>query len=136
MGWITTEEVKKIRKSLKTSELTKDFKFSVRGGNSPKLYIKIISGPIDLGIEHKLLRAYRYEDKPEVSAVLKEVLDIALEDYYDNSDIQTDYFDVAFYYDIEIGSYDKPYEVKQSRNQKPKVKQNIKTNLWMGLAGA
>jgi hypothetical protein len=31
--------------------------------------------------------------------------------WYDNSDIQTDYFDTAYYIDINVGKYDKPYEV-------------------------
>jgi hypothetical protein len=30
-------------------------------------------------------------------------------DYYDNSDIQTDYFDTAYYVDVNIGKWDKPY---------------------------
>lgn len=32
--------------------------------------------------------------------------------WYDRSDIQTDYFDVAYYTDIDIGKWDKPYIVK------------------------
>jgi hypothetical protein len=31
--------------------------------------------------------------------------------WYDNSDAQYDYFDTAYYIDINIGKYDKPYEV-------------------------
>lgn len=30
-------------------------------------------------------------------------------DYYDNSDIQTDYFDTAYYVDMNIGKWNKPY---------------------------
>lgn len=30
-------------------------------------------------------------------------------DYYDNSDAQIDYFDTAYYYDINIGRWNKPY---------------------------
>jgi len=30
---------------------------------------------------------------------------------HDNSDIQTDYFDVGWYVDVNIGQWDKPYEV-------------------------
>jgi len=29
--------------------------------------------------------------------------------WYDNSDAQTDYFDTAYYTDLDIGSWDKPY---------------------------
>jgi hypothetical protein len=31
--------------------------------------------------------------------------------WYDNSDAQYDYFDTAYYIDINIGKYNKPYEV-------------------------
>ncbi len=30
-------------------------------------------------------------------------------DWYDRSDISTDYFDTAYYYDVNVGSWDKPY---------------------------
>ena len=30
---------------------------------------------------------------------------------HDNSDVMTDYFDVGWYVDVNIGDYDKPYEV-------------------------
>ena len=32
-------------------------------------------------------------------------------DYYDNSDAQTDYFDTAYYVDVNIGKWNKPYVV-------------------------
>jgi len=35
-------------------------------------------------------------------------------DYYDNSDIMTDYFDTAYYYDITVGTFQKPYKVVNS----------------------
>lgn len=40
----------------------------------------------------------------------KDVKAIMMEGNHDNSDIQTDYFDVGWYIDINIGKYDKPYE--------------------------
>jgi hypothetical protein len=33
-------------------------------------------------------------------------------DYYDNSDAMTDYFDTAYYVNIQIGQWDKPFIVK------------------------
>jgi len=30
-------------------------------------------------------------------------------EYYDRSDAQIDYFDTAYYYDINVGSWNKPY---------------------------
>ena len=32
-------------------------------------------------------------------------------DYYDRSDAMTDYFDTAYYFDLNIGRWDKPYVV-------------------------
>ena len=44
----------------------------------------------------------------------KEFLDkafaIMFEGNHDNSDIMTDYFDVGWYIDVNIGKWDKPYE--------------------------
>jgi hypothetical protein len=33
--------------------------------------------------------------------------------YYNNSDAQIDYFDTAYYYDINIGKWNKPYILEQ-----------------------
>jgi len=42
--------------------------------------------------------------------MLDEVMDAMMAaDYYDRSDIQTDYFDTAYYYNVKVGSWDKPY---------------------------
>ena len=35
-------------------------------------------------------------------------------DYYDNSDIMSDYFSTAYYYGIAVGDWKKPYEVVNS----------------------
>lgn len=40
---------------------------------------------------------------------IKEVLAAMNGGNHDNSDIQTDYFDVGWYVDVNIGSWDKPY---------------------------
>jgi hypothetical protein len=41
---------------------------------------------------------------------LTEVIDIMNVGNHDNSDAQTDYFDVGWYCDINIGGWDKPYQ--------------------------
>ena len=33
-------------------------------------------------------------------------------DWYDRSDIMTDYFDISHYTDINVGDYDKPYTIE------------------------
>lgn len=63
---------------------------------------------------HFAINQYWFQDHycGDAYHFIKEVKD-AMEsaDYYDRSDILTDYFDTAYYYDIHVGSWDKPYEV-------------------------
>ena len=42
---------------------------------------------------------------------LKEVIPAMNKGNHDNSDIMTDYFDVGWYIDVNIGKWDKPYEL-------------------------
>lgn len=41
--------------------------------------------------------------------VITKIMDALSIDNYDNSDSQTDYFDVGHYIDLHIGAWDKPY---------------------------
>ena len=55
---------------------------------------------------------YWYQEHYNGNALsfLKEVLAAMYgSDWYDNSDVQTDYFDTAFYIDVNIGNWNKPY---------------------------
>jgi hypothetical protein len=45
----------------------------------------------------------------KAKSFLKEVLTAMNGGNHNNSDIQTDYFDVGWYVDVNIGSWDKPY---------------------------
>lgn len=92
------------------------------------LVVNIKSGPLDIiGNWFNTARNDSY-DKPEYMNVnhywihdhyTGEVKNFLTELYsamkgdkwYDNSDIQTDYFDTAFYCDINVGNYNKPYEL-------------------------
>jgi hypothetical protein len=44
---------------------------------------------------------------------LSEVLQVMNSGNHDNSDIQSDYFDVGWYVDVNIGQWDKPYIVTE-----------------------
>lgn len=46
-------------------------------------------------------------------AFLSEVYEAMMEGNHDNSDIQTDYFDVGWYVNINIGRWDKPYVLER-----------------------
>jgi hypothetical protein len=43
--------------------------------------------------------------------VLQRAAEVGNADNWDNSDSQTDYFDVNYYLDINIGKWNKPYEI-------------------------
>jgi len=39
------------------------------------------------------------------------------DDWRDNSDITTDYFDISYYIDVKIGTWQKPYKLTQTTQQ-------------------
>lgn len=47
----------------------------------------------------------------EAKEFLTELLDAMNKGNHDNSDIQSDYFDVGWYCDVNIGRWDKPYQL-------------------------
>lgn len=71
---------------------------------------KINGAPLD----HISINPYWFEEhftgKPrEIIGQLVEAIKAA--GYYDNSNAQIDYFDTAYYFDIHIGRYDKPFKL-------------------------
>jgi hypothetical protein len=114
-------------------------KYNVKGSlavrNHSTLVLNIKSGAIDfIGNSNKVCGADHYQVargfKPNVSgyddvnpyhyrshysgkalSFLKEVFAVMNKGNHDNSDVQTDYFDVGWYVDVNIGKWDKPYEL-------------------------
>ena len=71
----------------------------------------------------QLRRAFDYDHRdpgvcngvfltPEAWAVLSRAVKIGQAHNWDNSDIQTDYFDVNYWFDINIGKWNKPFQIK------------------------
>ena len=46
--------------------------------------------------------------------IAKKLFNIMHKNYWDESDIQTDYFNQAFYGNLYLGSYEKPYQIKEA----------------------
>jgi hypothetical protein len=59
--------------------------------------------------EYYIDRSPIYTD--ESKEVLKRVREISNTDNWDNSDPQTDYFDVNYYFFLTVGDWDKPVEI-------------------------
>ena len=94
-------------------------KYGLKGSlsvhNHSSITLTIKSGPIDFGGDHVQVNPYwlddHYKDRPKALAALKEIKEAMLAaDYYDRSDAQVDYFDTAYYYNINVGRWNKPYE--------------------------
>lgn len=134
MAYINSADVAQIRKELK--ETFPKFKFGVRKRDGMAVSVTVKSGPTDFS---SIFNKDAYNQKKQYSQIngyhidsfygehapffkkVQEIIKTAPArgegyhkgtGYYDRSDAMVDYFDTAYYIDIAIGSWDKPYEVK------------------------
>lgn len=65
--------------------------------------------------DHISVNPYWYHEHFDGKALnfLEEVLPAMNEGNHDNSDIQTDYFDVGWYVDVNIGQWNRPYALEK-----------------------
>lgn len=138
MAWVQKETIDKVRAALKVLNKEYGMKTSVSGTNSSSLKVRIVSGKIDLigNYIETVGAANVMRDYEEVAKYVKRTghiqvnhywletayTGLALEylekvkaimsvDHWDKSDIQSDYFHCAYYMNIDIGAWNKPYEV-------------------------
>jgi hypothetical protein len=136
MAYMNQERKAKIAQALKPVLAKFGVKGTLRVRNHMAITLTLKSGKIDFiansnrvcGNNHyQVSRGFRpntnsydqvnpYWFQDHYDGVAKEFLTEAFKalkaaDYYDNSDAMTDYFDTAYYYDLNIGSWDKPYIV-------------------------
>lgn len=138
MAYMSQEKKKKIAEELKKVMKGTGIKYTLGVNNHSTIVMNIKSGPIDFigdyiktmknkpyGIEDRQMQAiegtktqgymqlnpYWYHEhfSEPVVKLLKRILDAMNEGNHDNSDIQSDYFDVGWYVDINVGKWDKPY---------------------------
>lgn len=119
MAYVSAEMTKAVRAALKAK--FKGFKFSVRkNAHSSTLYITILRSPVNLvddihihgrcyaEINHYQVENYKHAElyKSIYEEMFKATASVGSE-FYDDSDIQTDYFNCAYYYYLRIGDYNK-----------------------------
>lgn len=112
------------------------FSLRIRRGGSGVIYITWLKADfypfVDANETHLDINPYWIGDNKKITQKAKDVMqrvkDITDEYNWDNSDAMTDYFDVNFYLHLNIGSYDKPFEVVASAN-KPRPTQNSTSDL-------
>ena len=121
MSYISTEDVKKIRVALK-NEFGKKLKFGVRksaGGHSVSVTIK--SGTVDFSdimrnntYDQVQVNQYHLQNYGVHKSLFEKIVEIIKtapsNKWYDNSDAMIDYFDVAFYFDLNVGDWNNPYK--------------------------
>jgi len=142
MAYIGTDEVKEVRIALKERFKNK-LKFSVRREHYSSLNVSIISGEINFfdgsldrkdpwnsdAPEHKFdgheqINNYYPENYGKHKALFEDIVHIMKtapakaekgRAWYDKSDAMVDYFDTAFYINLSIGKWNKPYEFKGTK---------------------
>jgi len=134
MAYISTEEVKAIRAALK-AKFGKDVKFSVVRRDSHAVAVSIMSSKHDFsdmwdgkdeedyGYGYVSINPYyitkeNYGDHVKFFQQIVDIIKTAPADvpggeaWFDKSDSMIDYFNVAFYFDVNVGRYDRPYVQK------------------------
>ena len=129
MAYMNQEKKQKIQAALKPILAQYGMKGTLKVRNYHAITLTLRSGPIDFiadlvagrhAVPKDEMRK-RYEIAVNQYWIDEHYTGVSLEflkqvkqammaaDYYDNSDAQIDYFDTAYYYDIVIGSWDRPY---------------------------
>ena len=115
MAYVSNETKSKIQVALKPIFKKYGIKATLsKNSNYSTLSVNISGGDINFGSDYKQVNIYHI-DKHYTDVAkdfLNEVLDtIKLAgDWYDESNSQIDYFNTAFYININIGHWDKPYK--------------------------
>jgi hypothetical protein len=136
LAYVTQEVITKARLALKALNKEYGIKATLSGKGDSTLYLTITEGKIDFignfcenvkakRIQHDTQQVIDWVTKEQNISVNQYYLDssfdgIALEylekaksimlvDHWDRSDIQSDYFNCAYYLNISIGRWNKPY---------------------------
>ena len=124
MAFIKTEEVKAIRNQLK--ERFPQLRYSVRRQHYSSVNVTIQSGNINFKnlfnndkdyIQLNPYHLYHYNEfEPLFDEMVKIIktapISVGGDAWFDKSDIMTDYFHTAYYFNLNIGQWDKPYQYK------------------------
>ena len=133
MAYISAEDVKAIRTALKAEFPA--FKFSCTRDHKIGINVAIKSGPVDFAANFNATNAGRGDFRPansdnmginhfwcheHFSGAAKDMLVKVVEiiktasarQWFDKSDLMTDYFHTAFHIHLEVGRWNAPYVLK------------------------
>ena len=136
MAYMNQEKKKEIAAMLKTI-VPKDWKYSLRVRNHSTIIMTIRKGPAELlkgsedakgtttvngnnggHVEYEdylTINTYYLETRytGEMLETLKKINAALNLNNHDNSDIMTDYFDVGHYTELQVGTWEKPYQIAE-----------------------
>lgn len=120
MAYMNQEKKAKIASLVKPVLKKYGMKGTLSVRNHSSICLTLTEGKLDLldGTDHYQINPYhcvrwaKEEGKTKIAKFYEEVLAALYgADYYDNTDAQIDYFDTAYYVDINAGKWNKPYKV-------------------------
>lgn len=114
-----TDIAKAVRGYAKTNDVLKECKFSItisRASMCQELNVYLMTAPKEVFVDttKKSMQGAHYHKEPLTSygqLVIETITEYVQSYNYDDSDPYTDYFNVNFYESINIGKWDKPFEV-------------------------
>ena len=123
MAYISTEEVREIRNALKDRFGKEGFKFSVRQKDHSSVHVHILTGKRDFSDiapeGYAQINRYHLDFYGEHETLFQEIQNVIKKapakaeggrEWFDKSDSMSDYFNTAFYININVGKWDKPYQ--------------------------
>jgi hypothetical protein len=114
MAYISQADKKELAPAIKAVLKKYGMKGTISIRNHSSLVVTVKSGKLPFPEDHIQVNTYWIDSnyKGKQKAFLNELLSAMMGDkWYDKSDIMTDYFNTAYYLDINIGRWDRPYEL-------------------------
>jgi hypothetical protein len=113
MAYMSQENKKTLAPAIKSVLKEYGMKGSIGVDNHSTLVVNLKEGHIDFGSKNDSVNPY-WIDKHYTGIAqqfLNELKDAMMVGNYNNSDIMTDYFDVGWYIEINVGKWNKEYNL-------------------------
>ena len=115
MAYMSQERKQQLAPAIKAICKRHGIKATLAVSNHMALCLNIKSGKVDFGTNDRQINTYWYKDiykdQPAALAFLSEVIPAMNEGNHNNSDAMIDYFDVGWYIHVNVGQWDKPYQL-------------------------
>jgi len=113
MAYMSQENKKTLAPAIKSVLKEYNMKGSIGVDNHSTLVVNLKEGHIDFGSKNDSVNTYWIDSHYTGIAqqFLNELKDAMMAGNYNNSDIMTDYFDVGWYIEINVGKWNKEYNL-------------------------